>query len=280
MRVVLVGVDGSVAAGAALGWATRLAVGAGAELILANAWAQVETKPTFREHLRAEAAEMLDRQCQAVAAAGVSSRALLVDGHPDALLAAADAEQADLLVVGTRGSGGFASLHLGSVAHHLSQHASLPLAIVPVAGAGRNVTKIVVGVDGSPGSAAAVAWSADLAAAVAASAVVVLAREPPIEAFPGADPNSWYQRAEGQLTSWTAPLIDVGVSVEQVIVESVHPVTAIADTAERQSGDLVVVGTHGQGGFTNMRLGAVARQLVHRLQLPVALVPPAEPSRR
>ena len=72
---------------------------------------------------------------------------LLVDGDPNALLDAA-ARDADLLVVGTRGAGGFAHLHLGSVAHHFAHHTQVPLAIVPTSAAGHQVGRVVVGVDG------------------------------------------------------------------------------------------------------------------------------------
>ena len=55
----------------------------------------------------------------------------MLDGPPEVLLEAAEAEHADLLVVGNRGAGGLAGLHVGSVAHHLAHHTGRPLAIVP-----------------------------------------------------------------------------------------------------------------------------------------------------
>jgi nucleotide-binding universal stress UspA family protein len=74
---------------------------------------------------------------------------------------------------------------------------------------------------------------------------------------------------------WVEPLRDRGVAVSTVIVEDIHPVAAIANTAMQRSAQLIVVGTHGLGGFSKMRLGGVAVQLVHHLGLPVVLVPPA-----
>jgi nucleotide-binding universal stress UspA family protein len=73
---------------------------------------------------------------------------------------------------------------------------------------------------------------------------------------------------------WIEPLRDRRVPTDTVIVEDIHPVAAIADTAAQRSAQLIVVGTHGLGGFTKMRLGGVAVQLVHHLGLPVVLVPP------
>jgi nucleotide-binding universal stress UspA family protein len=56
----------------------------------------------------------------------------MVDGPPSAAIikVAAD-EQADLVVVGRRGRGGFSELLLGSVSHQLAHHVGRPLVIVP-----------------------------------------------------------------------------------------------------------------------------------------------------
>ena len=61
---------------------------------------------------------------------GVEIETVAVEGHPADMLLA-QAVGADLLVVGTRGHGGFASLLLGSISHQVAQHAPCPVAIVP-----------------------------------------------------------------------------------------------------------------------------------------------------
>jgi nucleotide-binding universal stress UspA family protein len=177
------------------------------------------------------------------------------------------------LVVGNRGAGGFASLHLGSVAHHLARHTTRPLAIVPEPTAAPHPDTIVVGVDGSAGSTAAISWCARVAPALGARVVAVLAFEPFIEWVPDDDPKSWRRTAEWEVARWIEPLRDVGTPVEVVVAEGLHPVTAIADTATARAAQLIIVGTHGLGGFTKMRLGGVAVQLVHHAGLPVVLVP-------
>ncbi len=80
--------------------------------------------------------------------------------HPATALLAA-AEDADLLVVGTRGRGGFAGLLLGSVSQRCLTHAPCPVAVVPPTSDGDHTSgRIVVGVDGSPASYDALTWAA------------------------------------------------------------------------------------------------------------------------
>lgn len=276
MRLVLAGVDGSAPAEAACGWAARLASGTSADLVVASAWQpdQAEGTPEEFAQRRTAVQAQLDGPWSTPARAeGASLRTLLADGSPDVLLRVADTEDADLIVVGNRGAGGFASLHIGSVAHHLAHHTTRPLAIVPQPNAGPRLDTIVVGVDGSPGSAAAVKWCGSVAAPLGARVVAALAFEPFVEWVPETDPKSWRRVAEQQMAEWVMPLRDLGIAVSTVIVEDIHPVAALADTATKRAAQLLVVGTHGLGGFTKMRLGGVALQLVHHVGLPVVLVP-------
>jgi nucleotide-binding universal stress UspA family protein len=275
---ILVGVDASEAAAAALTWAGRLAASVGAEVVVANVFepSQAEVDPQRYEELTGEARRRLAGEWSSpLTGTGVEHRPLLLTGAPDQLLQAAEEEHADLVVVGPRGHGGFAGLHVGSVAHHLAHQTTRPLAIVPAPGAGAGLERIVVGVDGSDASAHAVRWTAGIARATSAEVVVVYAFEPLVEWVPETDPRSWRRTAEQELEgSWSAPLRDAGVSVRTRIVELAHPVTALAAVADEDGAGLVVVGTRGIGGFLGLRLGRVPLQLVHHTQLPVVLVPP------
>ena len=78
------------------------------------------------------AQDALDKSLEETAAstAGVSVTPLLHQGHPANVLVA-EAHGADLLVVGSRGLGGFKGLLLGSVSQQCAHHATCPVAIVP-----------------------------------------------------------------------------------------------------------------------------------------------------
>jgi nucleotide-binding universal stress UspA family protein len=274
---ILVGVDGSQTAAAALGWAGRLAGAVGAELVVSHVFEprQAEVSPEKYEELKDDAERRLDGWSEPLTVSGVPYRPLLLTGPPDRLLDAAEQEEADLVVVGPRGHGGFASLHVGSLAHHLAHHTTRPLAIVPAPGALASFDRIVIGVDGSEGSAHAVRWCADLARATNAEVIAVYAFEPVVEWIMESDPSSWRQAAERELEDmWLAPLHEAGVKVRTRVVEKLHPVAALASVVQEEGADLAVVGTRGIGGFLGLRLGRVPVQVVHHTQLPVVLVPP------
>jgi nucleotide-binding universal stress UspA family protein len=272
LKRVVVGVDGSQAGSAALGWAGRLAQRVGAEVVVAHAFEPDESElpPGRYDELRAEAECRLVAEWSApLRSCDVSYRRLLLTGPPDRLLDAADHLDADLLVVGPRGHGGFAALHVGSVAHHLAHYARQPLAIVPAPTAALPLDRIVIGVDGSAGSMAAVRWCARLAAGLDAEVAAVCA----LERHAALAERAVAVCEEKLRDAWTAPLHDAGVKVHPIVREETHPVAALSAVVRDENAGLVVVGVRGLGGFLAMRLGRLPLQLVHQTQLPVVIVP-------
>ena len=70
-----------------------------------------------------------------------------------------------------------------------------------------------------------------------------------------------------------APATAAGVAVD-VAIEIGQPATAILDCSVRLSADLIVMGTHGAGGFEHFVLGSVAEKVLRRAACPVLTVPP------
>jgi nucleotide-binding universal stress UspA family protein len=226
-----------------------------------------EVSPTQYEVLRSEAEHTLEAwYADSDGAACVHS--LVVGGGPDALLTAS--RQADLLVVGTRGAGNFAHLHIGSVAHHLAHYTSVPMAIVPTS-ADRHPARIVLGVDGSVGSAAAVRFCAAFAPRIGATVVAVHATDPNSEGTPEVEPSGVQQDA--MVREWIAPIEAAGAPVAVEVHGDAHPVVALRRAIEAEPDTLAVVGTRGLGGFSGLRLGRVPIQLVHSTGAAVVLVP-------
>lgn len=142
-RRIVVGVEGSGGARAALRWAIREARyrGAVVEVVTAFSTTYVPASPDFTYvpldpiDLEAEVAKMQDAVVDSVLAelgaapADVEIRRVLRRGRPPEVLIEA-AEGADMLVVGSRGRGGFRGLLLGSVSQQVAQHGSVPVVIV------------------------------------------------------------------------------------------------------------------------------------------------------
>jgi nucleotide-binding universal stress UspA family protein len=144
--VVVVGVDGSPSSREALEWAMRQAETTGAKVVAVQAWLAPTDYATGgllipEEQWVAEASESLDAIVSQVAATRpqVSIEQRVIKGHPVTVLVD-QARGADLLVVGSRGRGGFAGALLGSVSHHVLHRAPCPVAVVRGKADGRKRT--------------------------------------------------------------------------------------------------------------------------------------------
>lgn len=140
-KKIVVGVDGSDESDAALRWALEEARLRGAIVEAVHAWGYPPTAvgPGFVAMIDAELIETLHQAAEEVIdralteAAGEAGDVKVVRATPEgpaapALLEAA--EGAELLVVGSRGHGGFAGLLLGSVSQQCAHHAPCPVVII------------------------------------------------------------------------------------------------------------------------------------------------------
>ena len=146
MKRMVVGVDGSEGAARALRWATRLAAEEGAEIVAVYALGPLEelargaaeavssglglspSRLGWRKELQRE----LEHWCAPIRAAGLPFRAHLETAPAaEGLMAVADREDADLIVVGAHGHGGFEDRVLGGVGFRLGHRAHQPVVIVP-----------------------------------------------------------------------------------------------------------------------------------------------------
>jgi len=133
---IVVGVDGSAEARRALAWAAHQAEVTGASLETVMAWeipAMIFGPVVWPEGFdpRTDAGRLLDGEIEAVlgSAPTIALSAVVEEGQAASVLHRA-AEGADLLVVGSRGRGGFAGLVIGSVSEHLAAHAPCPIVII------------------------------------------------------------------------------------------------------------------------------------------------------
>jgi nucleotide-binding universal stress UspA family protein len=137
---IVVGIDGSEGSLRALSWAGREARLRGATLEVVAVWTYpipvllFPAAPAFPEveTLANETHDLIDGALDKVAedVAGVSIERRAIEGSAPAVLLDR-AKDADLLVLGSRGLGGFGGLLLGSVSQQCAQHATSPVVVVP-----------------------------------------------------------------------------------------------------------------------------------------------------
>ncbi|HEX4820396.1 MAG TPA: universal stress protein [Acidimicrobiales bacterium] len=137
LEQIVVGVDGSNNACRAVEWAAGLASVTGARVVAVHALGLLfhgeggDVRPA--QPMRAEIQRKLQEEwCAPLAAAGVTYESRVVDGSPVmVVLGAADDADADLIVLGSRGVGGFPELLLGSTSTQVAQLAHRPVTIIP-----------------------------------------------------------------------------------------------------------------------------------------------------
>jgi nucleotide-binding universal stress UspA family protein len=280
---VLIGYDGSTSAGAALTWAQDEAARRSAplELVYVYEWAASVTPVPLGAAwpdpaVRREAVATVDEAVARAHAARpqVELTGTVVDGTVVPTLRKLS-EQAQLLVLGNRGLGGFTGLLAGSVATGVATHARCP--VVVVRGSTPPEQPVVVGVDDSPDADRAVGFGFDQAAARGVPLVAVRAWQPPpvpwrSDIRPLVYDSEELAASERRLASqalsrWQDKHPEVPVSIRLLPSTPAHAL--IAASAEAQ---LVVVGSRGRGGFRGLLLGSVARQLIHHAHCPVAVV--------
>lgn len=189
-----------------------------------------------------------------------------------------ESETAHTVVVGTRGSGGFADMLIGSTTLHVASHARCPVVAVP-ASADESATRsgVVVGVDGSAVSEPAIAYAFDAAADRGTALTAVHAWYDITRTGAGKMMPLTYEPDEvvaeerlalaESMAGWQEKYPDV--HVEHKVVYG-HPVPALLKAS--RDAELLVVGCRGLGTVRSVVLGSVSHGVLHHATLPVAVV--------
>jgi nucleotide-binding universal stress UspA family protein len=206
---------------------------------------------------------------------GINIRPVVICGRAPRVLCEIS-EHADMLVLGSRGRGGFASLLLGSVSHQCAHHARCPLVIAhgradsDGESGQQRAPRIVVGVDGSAGSYLAMEWAASEAQLRGATLDVVYAWHPLFDSYVAlademrSGSQEVLAEAEKELSAIDSSLVTEGHVVEAR--------TAPGLLQASRGADLLVVGSRGRGGFTGLLLGSVSQACITHATCPVAVI--------
>jgi nucleotide-binding universal stress UspA family protein len=290
IKSVLVATDFSETARAGVDWAIEIARDHGARirlvhgLLLAHRMTDyVPAPPDFTEALQAAAAARLEEVCDRVRQAGIEVSSDLRLGLPSqAILEAVREEEADLLVLGTRGLSGVGHLLLGSTAERVVQHSTCPVLSVHPGDHERHrrIRTILVPTDFSRDAELATAAATRLLGDDVEGARIVLlhAYHLPFEytAYGTIPMSVDYTRdvegaAQERLAEISAALADSGLEVEVRAIEG-YPPEVIVDEAESSSADLIAMGTHGRTGLAHLFLGSTAERVVQHANCPVLTV--------
>ena len=205
-----------------------------------------------------------------------------VVGDPaEQIVSVAQEEDAEMVVVGSRGRGRLAAGLLGSVSSWVAAHAASPVVVVPqtVVSTG-DLGAVVCGVDDSEGGRHAVRVAARLADRLRARLVLAHATPRPdvpgVSAVPGAREqlrDREVEKAEA-LLSELAGGADSSTGVDTRVGFGAA-VDVLDEVAEEERAELIVVGSRGRVGIKAAVLGSTSAALAARAQRPVMIVPPA-----
>jgi nucleotide-binding universal stress UspA family protein len=269
---IVAGYDGSTGSAEALRWAAREAWARDTVLTICLAWPSDDLAlpgdSGVHDRAREHGEEILTRGARSLGSVldPGDVRIVLAGGRPAQVLCERS-RSADMVVVGSHGLGGLAGSLLGSVSWQVASHGRGR--IVVVRGQWRPVNQspgpVVVGVDGSSGSKAALLFGFEEATLrdVPLVAVCALADAPGV--LGGAA-----QMEEGFSRLMTVHEKD---HPEVTVLRQVSfgpPRTALLNAAD--GAQMLVVGARGLGGLDGMSLGSVAATLLHHSPCPVGIV--------
>lgn len=183
--------------------------------------------------------------------------------------------QARMIVLGSHGLGALRQGLLGSVVVSVTQHAECPVAVIHSTAAADPVSAskpVLVGVDGSPNSVPAL----ELAFEEASFRKVGVTALHAWSDVTGIPLPGWDSIREQEMEEFAQRLAGFGerypdVAVNRILVMD-RPVRSLLE--ESAKAQLLVVGSHGRGGFTGMLLGSTSAALLHSVDCPMVIVRP------
>ena len=283
IKPVIVGVDRASGMGDAVDWAADEAERRGVRLRLVHVWLrQAYDTPEGRNNADTEReGQRLLQDAAARATARQVEPAVdveLLEGGPrDSLMSLSP--DAELLVTGARGSGGFPRLLVGSTSLYLAAAADCPVVVVPQAAPRAGRGGVVVGIDGKGPCDDSLRFAFELARRRELPLRAVHAWRYPLVRGPGGHSSppvyeeghvaeEAAQRLAEVLTVWRRSYPDVPVQEDLVRSGAAKHLVALSAT-----GQLVVVGRRGSREGPIRRLGSVGQAVVNYAQCPVAVVP-------
>jgi nucleotide-binding universal stress UspA family protein len=287
--VIVAGFDGSESGRGAVALGRVLAETTGALLLVANVYPYdvvvtpaLAVEPSVEDELRTAAEQVIAEAAPLLEGFDAWEPAAIGDLPPArGLLGLAGRRDADLIVVGATHRHGLGRVMPGPTAAKLLHGSWCAVAIAPMGwsrDAGRGVTEIGAGYDGTPESAAALRAAAGLAALTGARVRALAVFDPPSPAHPwfGATTHG-YTEIIGELREdlrrrleREVELLEDSLRIDTRVIDG-DPAEVLA--RESASLDLLVIGSRAYGAVRAVLLGTVSNRLLEEARCPLAVVP-------
>ncbi len=282
---VVVGVDGSQESLSALRWAADWAHDAGLPLHVIAAH-QVAARSAAEHGRVTQALNSVLIRAAAAAASRHPDLAVGVDiawSSPAAALVGVS-PRAHLLVVGKRGSGGWAGLVLGSVAADVSAHAECVVVVVPERdGRAEHGGPVVLGLDAGSESAEAAEFAFRVAQRCTATLIAVHVDDTAPDTADAANaPDRRVGAAGAPEPTWPSAVDDTLLRLSRRHPDVTLERRMVSGTPAQQlcrasaGASMLVVGSRGRGGFAGLLLGSTSVDVLQAASCPVAVVRPGD----
>jgi len=269
---ILVGTDGSVHAAIALDWAGRLATALDASVRIVHCVPTEDgddrdvQQPVFKRAMA--------RWSNELNAPEIEQDQMIVHGDPRTeILELADETDADLIVIGSRGEGGFDELRLGRVASDLIHHADRPIAVVPHLGGPIAGGAVVAGIDGSSANRPAITFAVDLAEQVGGHVDAVFVHDAMADSYGHGPAVNWKYRGQAHAESLLEEFAVRHASRLHFHNRGGNTVAELSGFALEHEAAMIVIGTRGHWEFGGRAVGHVAAQLAAHSHVAVVIVP-------
>ena len=300
IETIAVPLDGSTEAERVLPYATAIARGLGAEVVLLHIIGgsrlvtgkltgdaeQKQYLERLQVNSRRQAQGYLDKHTRALDELGAKVKTTILYGDPSNVLVEYGAShRPDIIAISTQGRSGMQRTSLGSVAAHLLSNVRVPLLLVhpdePVAEQTARIARVVVPLDTSELAEAALPTAQDLARGLDATIDLVIALPTESQLYLGSElmthPADVIQRAEDSakayLSDVRAGLEADGHSVKSTILHG-DPASAVYEYTSQQAETLVAMATHGRSGLGRWVLGSVTDKVARLGGAPILVVRP------
>jgi nucleotide-binding universal stress UspA family protein len=237
---------------------------------------RVEAQEEVKAQLRKEGEEILDEAEEHLPANFPHVQRVHQIGHPvDVIVETARSARSHLIMLGARGLGPVNELILGSISHRVLMHA--PCSTMIIKAPLSHLRKILLPIEGPEDAETALQFLALQPFGQPVEVEVFAVWPQPQLSWPTTVGQSdlmeiqAIEEARERMKSITGRLMELNIFC-QANVGIGDPAYAILEQAKASRSDLIMMGTHGRGGFSRLLMGSVSHSVLHQAPCPVLIV--------